>query len=235
MKWHGVAVRFWILVAALTAGAFFSQAEEEGSARRLDQAQQGMADASWPKKPDSRLSPLSGKMKDMAQIAPRSYGGGKEFRVRPMKELNRESPLGSRAGWEAEAGRNWEEVRWNQERDWSEAGEKNQDFHPTRDLASVNTVNYREMDRENSPDWSSRSSRLVGRGDGSLRMYEGRLKRVREQVWEAKQDGRDLGPDRQEKFRPEEVEKMLAQPAAEIGQGATERSPSASPLAAAGN
>ena len=46
--------------------------------------------------------------------------------------------------------------------------------------------------------------------DGTLRMYEGRLVRVRQQVnQDATTTDRDLGDGHQEKFTPEEVQKIL--------------------------
>ena len=38
------------------------------SAIAMNNAQQGLADTSWPKKPGNQISPLSGKMKDVKQI-----------------------------------------------------------------------------------------------------------------------------------------------------------------------
>ena len=41
-------------------------AQESSSA--MNNAQRGLADTSWPKKPGNQISPLSGKMKDAKQI-----------------------------------------------------------------------------------------------------------------------------------------------------------------------
>lgn len=222
-------------MAALTAGAFSSQAEEESSARRLDQARQGMADAGWPRKPDDRLSPLSGKMKDSREISVRFYGKEKEFRGQSAEGWLKEASLGRKANWEGVSGRKWEEARWGQDRDWASDKGESERFQTQKDLALEQTLKMREMEREAAQGWSSRAARMGGGREGSLRLYEGKLTRVREQVWREDQRARDLGADRQEKFRPEEVEKILSQPVGESAPRAREQSPSASPLAAAGN
>ena len=69
-------------------------------------------------------------------------------------------------------------------------------------------------------------------------MYEGRFTRVRQQVAVQEtelENERDLGPERQEQFRPSEVEKMLADPLKDIRGQVKERPSAASPLAAADN
>lgn len=185
---------------------------EENSARRLENAQQGMAEPSWPRKPDSRLSPLSGKMKDTEKISPKFFGQDREFRTRQLDEWSRESRLGSAARWEGASPSSWEQTRWHQNRDWAESGEKNATFQPAGGLAGAGGVQYREVEKAPRPDWSSRSSRLSGSADGLLRRYDGKLTRVREQVRQEERSARDLGPDRREQFRPEEVEKILARP-----------------------
>ena len=84
---------------------------EENSAQRLENAQRGMAEASWPRKPDDRLSPLSGKMKDSREISVRYYGKEKEFRGKSAGGWMKEASLGRKAEWEGAAGRKWEEER----------------------------------------------------------------------------------------------------------------------------
>ena len=211
-------------------------AEEENSAQRLENAQKGMAEGSWPRKPDNRLSPLSGKMKDTAEISPRFYGQEKEFRTRSWGDAEREAGSFSSSHWQVPSGRKWEEARWNQAGEWAEGENRNTKFQPSADSGESRILSYRELSRESVPDWSSRSSSLAGGTDGSLRMYEGRLTRVRQQVAREETSARDLGPGRQEKFSPEEVEKMLSEPVGELrGTVTTGRSATASPPATAGN
>ena len=100
-----------VLVSAVTA--------EENSAQRLESAQRGMAEPSWPRKPDDRLSPLSGKMKENREISVRYYGQEKEFRGKSAEGWLKEASLGRKAEWEGAAGRKWEEGRWGQDRDWA--------------------------------------------------------------------------------------------------------------------
>ena len=96
-------------------------------------------------------------------------------------------------------------------------------------------MTMREIGREAAEGWSSRAARMGGGREGSLRMYEGRLTRVRQQVWQESEEARDLGPGRQEKFSPQEVERMLADPLGQARGAAREQSPAASLLAAADN
>lgn len=208
-------------------------AQEEGTTP-LEDAREGMAEASWPKKPDQRLSPLSGKIKDISSISPRYYGKGTELSTKTAEGWHKESPLRRKANAVGGAGHNWEEARWSQHRDATIPKTGSDDFPFPAGLASDRTMKTHQVERE-SADWSTRSARL-GRGwDGSPLMYQGRLTRVREQVWEESQDTRDLGSGRKEKFTPAEVEKILSQPVGELRGAAREQSPTAFPLATADN
>ena len=208
---------------------------EETSSQRLENAQRGMAEASWPKKPDNRLSPLSGKMKETAEISPRFYGSGNEFEAPRLDQVQKQAAIGQKPAWEGGSARGWEQVRWQQTDNSSFGARRSERFEPSAAVQEQRSWQFEEVARKAAPDWSSRSTRTVQKSDGTLRMYEGRLTRVREQVWREEESQRDLGPGRQEKFRPEEVEKMLSQPVGEFRGAATERSPAASPLAAADN
>jgi len=174
-------------------------------------------------------------MKDSQEISVRYYGKDKEFRGKSAEGWGKEASFGQKANWEGASGRNWEEARWGQDRDWALGRGESEKFQPQTQLASERTVTMREMERENAADWSSRTARMGGGREGSLRMYEGRLTRVRQQVWRESEEVRDLGEGRQEKFSPAEVEKMLSQPTAEVREATREQSAKASPLAAAGN
>ena len=230
-------MKAFLLILGIPAAMAGSGMGGENSAQRLDDAQQGMAEPSWPRKPDGRLSSLSGKMKDTQMISPKAFGQEKEFRARRSGEWNTASRAGAAARWEGGSPRNWEQTLWNQKRDWSNGWKANQDFRLAGELTAARERDEREIKKERAqaPDWSARSSRLAGGGDGSLRRYEGRLTRVRERVLQEERGPRDLGPERQERFRPEEVQKMLSQPVGEFDQQARAQSPSASPLAAADN
>ena len=218
------------LAAAISVG-------EENSAQRLENAQRGMAGSSWPNKPDNRLSPLSGKMKEMAEISPRYYGQAKEFRAAGLNHLQKESSLGRRPDWEATEGRGWEQKSWRTQDDSRWNGKANRRFQlqESTEINQAATLQFPELARKPGPSWSSRSTRTAQEKDGSLKMYEGRLTRVREQVWSEESGPRDLGSGRQEKFSPDEVEKILSRPVGEPRGAAKEQSPEASRLAAADN
>lgn len=215
--------------------ACLAVAEEENSAQRLESAQKGLADASWPRKPDSRLSTLSGKMKQFSEISPRFYGQDKEVPAREAVAWQKEAFSGKKAAWAGGDDRRWEEVRWNHVGGWADGKNENKKFQPNREERSPQTLSFREIEREAAPDWSARPSVLAGGAGGSLRMYEGRLTRVREQVLQEADSQMDLGSGRKEKYNPEEVQKMLAQPVGELRAGIKEESGGASPRAIAGN
>lgn len=230
-------MRIFVWVMVVAGGASWAAVAEETSAQRLENTQKGIAEASWPKKPDNRLSPLSGKMKDHREVSVRYYGTEKEFRGKPADGWSKEASLGQKADWQGASGRRWEEARWNENRDWGSAGSKNGKFQPEGEWASQRSMNFRELEREPASGWTSRPAQLNGGREGSWRMYEGRLTRVRQHVSREQESGsaRDLGPGRQEKYSPEEVEKMLSRPIGESRGAAKEQSPGASPLATADN
>lgn len=219
----------------LTGSAVLAAVAEENSAQRLENAQRGMAEGSWPRKPDNRLSPLSGKMMENREIPVSYFGKEKEFRAKAAGGWQKEARTQGSVGWDQAAGHRWQEEHWSHNRDSASGGARSEKFQPGSDLASKRTVTFRELEQEGAGDWSSRSARLGGGRDGALRMYEGRLTRVRQQIWQEEPNPRDLGPGRREKFSPREVEEMLSRPVGESRGAAKERSPAASPLAAADN
>jgi len=215
-----------------------SVAEKETSSQRLAKSQEGVAEASWPRKPDNRISPLSGKMKEVTEISPRFYSEEKEFRVRQLGEWQRESSWKGKEAEGVSARSGWQDERWDPKASWEDGKMRQDDFQPVARAEPGQILTARNLPRAYAPDWSSRSSRTVLRDQGNLRMYEGRLTRVRQQVSVQErglENERDLGPDRQEQFQPNEVEKMLADPLGEIRGQVKERPSVASPLAAADN
>lgn len=213
----------------------FSALGEENSAQRLENAQRGIAEASWPKKPDNRLSPLSGKMRESREISVSYFGKEKEVQAKTAEGWQKHARTQRTAGWDQEAGHSWQKELWSQNRHTTSGEARHKEFQPDKDLGPKRTVTFRALEREREGDWSSRSARLGSGRDGSLRMYEGRLTRVRQQVWQEEPSPRDLGPGRQEKYSPEEVEKMLSRPIGESRGAAKEQSPGAFPLATADN
>lgn len=210
-------------------------AEDENSLQRLESAKQGIAEGSWPRKPDDRLSPLSGKMKEISEISPKYYGSAKEFPSPKPEKWKKEASWGSRTAWEESADRDWEAARWggvgHGEKNWNKDHEK---FQPDSNVESTPILNLPEVQKKPAQDWSSRSSLLGGR-DGSLRMYEGRLTRIRKYVWQESEDARDLGRGKREQFTPQEVQMMLSQPVGEFRGLPKEQSGGASLPALGGN
>ena len=80
---------------ALSVGTALALQAQESSQSRLDAAESGAKDVSWPRRPDNRSSPLSGKMKDFREIPSQEYGGAKEFRSERLYEDRQASSLAS--------------------------------------------------------------------------------------------------------------------------------------------
>lgn len=226
---HDSKMRPWGFLICWLGIASFGTAEEESGAQRLENAQRGIAEASWPRKPDQRLSSLSGKIKNLSEISPRIFGSDREFRTHPWEEGQKEASPTSSSAWDGSRSKGWEEARWNQAGEWTRRESQNAKFQPLDNSETARILSYRELGRESAPEWSSRASPLAGGSGGGLRRYEGRLTRVREQVVREEKNVRDLGPGRQEKFSPEEVEKMLSEPVGELRGTVTGQSGGASP------
>jgi hypothetical protein len=193
--------------------ALVAQAEES-SQSRLDALENGGKDAAWPRKPDNRLSNLSGKMKDFREIPNQDYGGSKEFRSEKLYEDRQASSLDSMPLWsmsESGYGKKTSTV-------FSKDSEMNSydQSHRFDPLASnskeIEVREERQLTRQEAQGWSSRNSRMGQATDGTMQMYEGRLQRVRQQVnRDPSSSDRDLGEGRREKYSPDEVQKLLKQ------------------------
>ncbi len=188
------------------------------SASAMNNAQQGLADTSWPKKPGNQISPLSGKMKDAKQIDQKEYAAGKEFKNDRLYEDRRESSMASAPMWERSSS-----ALANKESSLGTHGTSSWDqTQNTRfvqgrmsSLQSRENLEQKEVAHKDSGDWSSRTSRTFQNEDGTKQMYQGRLIHVRERV--AQDDPnmrRDLGKGKKEMYNPAEVKKILeGQPA----------------------
>jgi hypothetical protein len=197
---------------------FISPLSAQESASAMNNAQQGLADTSWPKKPGNQISPLSGKMKDVKQIDQKEYATGKEFRNGRLYEDRRESGMASVPMWDRSGS-----VLANKESSLGTQGASSWDqtentgFVQGRrsSLQARENLEQREIAHKGSGDWSSRTSRTFQNEDGTKQMYQGRLIRVRERV--AQDDPnmrRDLGEGKKEMYSPAEVKKILeGQPA----------------------
>lgn len=178
----------------------------------LSGAEQGMADASWPKKPGNQTSSLSGKMKDYRQIAPKDYVKGKDLESSRMFEDKKASGLAGTPLWaKTDSSLQGRNAPGNEKIPSSWDQSRNAPYDPSVSRGAENRIQEKkELSQPEVLDWSSRSSRFFHTKEGSLQMYEGRLTHVKEQIMqEETRSGRDLGQGRSEKFTPAEVQKML--------------------------
>ena len=195
-----------------------SQLSAQESASAMNNAQQGLADTSWPKKPGNQISPLSGKMKDVQQIDQKEYAAGKEFKNGRLYEDRRESGMSSVPMWarSSSAVANKESplgTHGNSSWDQSENSRFSQEASST--LQRKGNLEQKDFSHKETDDWSSKTSRTFQNEDGTRQMYQGRLIRVRERVAKDEPNtGRELGEGKKEMYSPSEVRKILdGQPA----------------------
>ena len=188
------------------------------SASAMNNAQQGLADTSWPKKPGNQLSPLSGKMKDVKQIDQKEYATGKEFKNGRLYEDRRESGMASVPMWarsSSPVANKESSLGTHGTSSWDQT-ENTRFVQGTRSsLQGKGNLEQKEFTQKEAPDWSSRTSRTFQGEDGTRQMYQGRLIHVRERLsYDEPKTERDLGEGRKEMFTPSEVKKILeGQPA----------------------
>jgi len=188
------------------------------SASVMNNAQQGLADTSWPKKPGNQISPLSGKMKDVKQIDQKEYATGKEFKNGRLYEDRRESGMASVPMWarSSSAVANKESSLGTHGTSSWDQTENTRFVQGTRSsLQGKGNLEQKEFIHKETDDWSSRISRTFQNEDGTRQMYQGRLIRVRERVAKDEPNmGRELGEGKKEMYSPSEVRKILdGQPA----------------------
>ena len=204
-----------VLVLFLILGVLLGNVFGETSAGNLADAQQGLADAPWPKKPGSQTSSFSGKMTDFKQLDMKNYEMGKSFQGARLYGGQKESKLASTPLWEKGiSSYSGKESSWSGKQASGIDGAKSSSFADGRE-SSWQNKSVGQLDqvvRRESPDWASRTSPKFQKTDGGLTMYDGRLTRVRETV--ARQEpgeGRDLGEGKKEMFNPSEVQRLLEQ------------------------
>lgn len=204
-----------VLVLFLILGVLLGNVFGETSAGNLADAQQGLADSSWPKKPGSQVSSFSGKMTDFKQLDMKNYERGKSFQGARLYAGQKESKLASTPLWEKGiSSYSGKESSWSGKQASGMDGAKSSSFANGRE-SSWQNKSMGQLDsiaRKESPDWASRTSPKFQKQDGGLPMYEGRLTRIRETV--ARQEpgeGRDLGEGKKETFNPSEVQRLLEQ------------------------
>jgi len=201
-------------MVAVFAGMQLMAQAQESSQSRLDAAEGGSKDVAWPRKPDNRLSNLSGKMKDFREIPNQEYGGSKEFRSERLYEDRQESSMASVPLWsttDSVYGKK-SNTLFSKDSDMSDKDSSDR-FDPVSSRQQEARIREeRELSRQEATGWSSRTSRMGQATDGTLQLYEGRLTRVRQQVSrDSTSTDRDLGEGHREKYSPEEVQKLLQQ------------------------
>ena len=204
-----------VLVLFLILGVLLGNVFGETSAGNLADAQQGLADSSWPKKPGSQVSSFSGKMTDFKQLDMKNYEKGKSFQGARLYGDQKDSKLAATPLWEKGiSSYSGKESSWSGKQASGMDGAKSSSFASGRE-SSWQNKSMGQLDsiaRKESPDWASRTSPKFQKQDGGLPMYEGRLTRIREKV--ARQEpgeGRDLGEGKKETFNPSEVQRLLEQ------------------------
>ena len=204
-----------VLVLFLILGVLLGNVFGETSAGNLADAQQGLADSSWPKKPGSQVSSFSGKMTDFKQLDMKNYEKGKSFQGARLYGDQKESKLAATPLWEKGiSSYSGKESSWSGKQASGMDGAKSSSFASGRESSWQNKSigQLGSIARKESPDWASRTSPKFQKQDGRLPMYEGRLTRIRETV--ARQEpgeGRDLGEGKKETFNPSEVQRLLEQ------------------------
>jgi len=195
-----------------------SQLPAQESALEIKNAQEGLADSSWPKMPGNQLSSLSGRMKDVKQIDPKGYAGGTEFKSSRVYEDRKESSMASVPMWarSSSAIKNKESSLSTHGNSPWDQGENSRFSREARStLQRKEKLEQNELAHKAADDWSSRISRTFQNEDGTRQMYQGRLIRVRERVSRDEPNTvRDLGEGKKEMYSPSEVKKILeGQPA----------------------
>jgi len=185
----------------------------QGSAENLARVQEGIGEESLPKNPNNKTSAFAVKMFESKEIQIKRYEGrqselkqqlcasaeNSDYNTRHLQAF-KESPYS---------------VRRNE---WSESKRSNLDGIIQADLEDRQASTFQkkseiqmsDLTSKAGPNWVTRRSPQYHQKNGQLRMYEGRLIRVRERVSrEEDLTKRDLGVGRQEIFNPDEVQKIL--------------------------
>ena len=162
-----------VLVLFLILGVLLGNVFGETSAGNLADAQQGLADSSWPKKPGSQVSSFSGKMTDFKQLDMKNYEKGKSFQGARLYGDPKESKLASTPLWEKGiSSYSGKESSWSGKQASGMDGAKSSSFANGRE-SSWQNKSMGQLDsiaRKESPDWASRTSPKFQKQDGGLPM-----------------------------------------------------------------
>ena len=185
----------------------------EGSGENLPRAQEGSREQSGYKNPHNQTSAFAGKMFESKKIQIKSYEGaqselGKQFYASAENsdyntrhlQASKDSPYSARRS------------------EWSESERSELDGVMQANLEAgrasafqkKSEIQMNDLTSKEGPNWVTRRSPQYHQKNGELRLYEGRLVRVRERV-NRQEDctTRDLGAGKQEVFGPNEVKEML--------------------------
>lgn len=175
--------------------------------------QEGMGVQSWRKNPDNQTSSFAGKMFESKEIQIKRYEGGQSELGQQLHASAGNSDFNTR---HLQASK---ESRYSASRsEWSESERSELDGVMRADLGDRQAsafqkkgeIQMNDLTSKEEPNWVTRRSPQYHQKNGDLRMYEGRLVRVREKVSrEEDLTRRDLGVGKQEIFNPDEVQKML--------------------------
>jgi hypothetical protein len=165
------------------------------------------------KKPNHQTSSFAGKMFESKEIQIKRYEGGQSELGQQFYASAGNSDYNTR---HLQASK---ESAYNVQRnEWYESKRSDLDGVIQADLGDrqpsalqkKSEIQMSDLTSKEGPNWVTRRSPQYHQKDGELRMYEGRLVRVREKVSrEEDSNRRDLGVGKQEVFNPDEVQKIL--------------------------
>ena len=176
-------------------------------------AQEGKGGQSWRKNPDKQTSAFASKMFESKEIQIKRYEGGQAELGQQFYASAGDSDYNTR---HLQASK---ECSYSVRRsEWAESERSKLDGVMQADLEDRQASTFQkkseiqlsDLTSKEGPNWVTRRSPQYHQKSGELRMYEGRLVRVREKVSrEEDLAKRDLGVGKQEIFTPDEVQKML--------------------------
>jgi hypothetical protein len=185
----------------------------QGSAENLARAQEGMGEQSWPRKTDNHTSPLADKMFESKQVQIKRYEGGQpELGQRLYASAENSDYDTRRLQSMKESSYGVQRSEFSESKRSDLDGVMHADVEGKQPLAfqKKSEIQMNELTSKEGPNWVTRRSPQYHQKNSELRMYDGRLTRVREKVSRGEDSAqRDLGVGKQEVFKPDEVQKIL--------------------------
>jgi len=175
--------------------------------------QEGMGEESSPKKPNNKTSAFEGKMFESKEIQIKRYEGGQSElgqRMYASAEISDYETRHLQAFKESTYGVRRSEWSQSKRSDFDGVMQADLEDRQASAFQKKSEIQMSDLTSQEGPNWVTRRSPQYHKKDGQLRMYEGRLVRVRERVSrEEDLAKRDLGVGKQEIFNPDEVQKIL--------------------------